>query len=174
MLQCNMAVAKREKEYYPGYLASRKKAKFVKQFRSVQKTNRGLRQFKKFQYRSSSPVARGLSAFGRFQAQNRTGFQRGNSGGRGRPSGSYDPRYAAYGGVYGFRKVQAQQLREARLQAIRNATINPQQQAILARAEAQRRAALTNPENQIIPDTSGKVPLRSIHQEIEDAANIFP
>lgn len=95
-------------------------------------------------------------------------------GRRGRPRGSFDSRYAAYGGVYGYRKQLNASLRIQKLQALRNSAINPQQQAILAQIEARQRQQQQAPENQIIPDTSGNVRLRSIHDEITDAANIIP
>jgi hypothetical protein len=93
--------------------------------------------------------------------------------GRGRPKGAYDARYAAYGGVYGFRKVMAAQLAQQRLQAMRQATISPQQQAILSQVEAQQRARQVNPENQTIPTTTGQVRLKNIHDEIEAASHLF-
>jgi len=94
-------------------------------------------------------------------------------GGRGRPSGSYDPRYAKFGGVYGFRKVQAAQLRQQRFQQLRDATITPQQQAYLAQIEARERANQQAPEAQTIPTTTGRFNLQNIHDEIDAAARII-
>lgn len=94
--------------------------------------------------------------------------------GAGRPRGTYDRRYAAYGGVYGYRKILNARLREQRMQALRNATINPQQQQILANVEARERAQRENPENRVIPDTSGQVDMDSIMDEINRASNAFP
>lgn len=94
--------------------------------------------------------------------------------GRGRPAGSYDQRYRAYGGVYGYRKILTAQLRQQRLQSLRDAAVTPQQQNILAQIEARQRAQQTSPENQLIPDTRGQVPMKSIHQEADEYANIFP
>jgi hypothetical protein len=96
------------------------------------------------------------------------------SGGRGRPRGSYDLRYAKYGGVYGYRKMLNAQLRQQRLETMRRNVVNPQQQAILDQMEARERARQTNLENQTIADTRGEVRLRSIHDEINDAANAVP
>lgn len=92
----------------------------------------------------------------------------------GRPGGSYDPRYAPYGGVYGYRKTLNAQLRQQRLQQLRDAQLSPEQQALLARDQARRRAAFINPENRVIPDTDGKTYLPGINQEIDDAANLVP
>jgi len=94
--------------------------------------------------------------------------------GRGRPRGSFDPRYTQYGGVYGYRKVLSAQLQQQRFQAMQQATISPEQQAIINQMEAQKRAKQINPENQVLADTYGNVSLKNIHQEIDDAANIFP
>ena len=51
---------------------------------------------------------------------------------RGRPKGSLDRRYAKYGGVYGFRKVQSAQLRQQRIQQARNAQLSPQERQIIS------------------------------------------
>lgn len=92
----------------------------------------------------------------------------------GRPRGTYDSRYAAYGGVYGYRKILNARLRGQRLQQLRDASVSPRQQQVLAQIEARDRMREEAPENQVIPDTTGKIGLRSIHDEIEDASNIFP
>ena len=94
------------------------------------------------------------------------------TGKRGRPTGSYDTRYARYGGVYGYRKVLSAQLQQQKLSAMRNATISPQQQTILSQMEAQARARRVNPENQIIPDTNGVVRTKTIHDEIWEASHL--
>jgi len=96
------------------------------------------------------------------------------TGKRGRPSGSYDPRYAKFGGVYGYRKVLNAQLRAQRLQNVRATAITPQQETILDQYQRNQVAMQTAPENQTIPDTTGKINLRSIHQEADDFANLFP
>lgn len=94
--------------------------------------------------------------------------------GRGRPRGSYDPRYAQYGGVYGYRKILNAELRARRIEQARRLAVTPRQQYELNQIEARRRVQQDAPENQVIPDTTGNIPTRSIHQEIDDAANIFP
>ena len=97
-----------------------------------------------------------------------------SSGRVGRPKGTYDSRYAAYGGVYGYRKVLAQKLCERRMQMMQASQLTPEQQQLLANARAQQSAQEQNPESKTIPDTAGKVPMRNYHQEIDDAANIIP
>lgn len=93
--------------------------------------------------------------------------------GRGRPKGTYDQRYAAYGGVYGYRKAMSHARAMARLEAMRRTAVTPQQEQIIRNIEARRMAEQSNPENQTIPDTKGEVRLRSIHQEIDDYSRIF-
>lgn len=95
-----------------------------------------------------------------------------HTGRRGRPRGSYSQRYAAYGGVYEYRKRLNAQLRVEKAQMLRDAAVTPQQQAILRQIEARKQAEQMAPENRTIPDTRGKVSLRSIHQEIDDAAHL--
>jgi hypothetical protein len=116
---------------------------------------------------------RGSNRFGyqKITAGTVTGYQ---TGVRGRPRGSYDKRYAAAGGVYNWRKEQAHRRQIEKMQALRAAAINPRQQAVLAQIEARQRQEQMAPENQTIPNTNGRVPLRSLHQEAEDAANLFP
>jgi hypothetical protein len=92
--------------------------------------------------------------------------------GRGRPRGTYDQRYAQYGGVYGYRKILAARLRNQGAQAQLNSQLTPQEQQILAQMRA--RQGYVNPESQAIADTRGRVPLGSYHQEADDAANLFP
>lgn len=116
---------------------------------------------------------RGAQQFSQKNIRSRGGFS-GSSGRAGRPRGSYDSRYAAYGGVYGYRKVLAQKLRERKMQRMQASQLTPEQQQLLANARAQATAQQQNPENKTIPDTTGKVPMKSYHQEIDDAANIVP
>ena len=94
-------------------------------------------------------------------------------GKRGRPVGTKDPRYAAYGGVYGWRKAQALANRQARLQMMRQSTVSPQQEAYLRQLEARNQAVRQDPERRVFPDTNGGVNLRGIQSEIDNAAHIF-
>lgn len=94
--------------------------------------------------------------------------------GRGRPRGTYDQRYAAYGGVYGWRKAMAQKRRMEFIQYRRNLAINPRQQEVLRQMEIRDNIQQRSPESRTIPDTYGKVPTKSIFQEIDDASNLFP
>lgn len=96
------------------------------------------------------------------------------NGRRGRPVGSYADKYKAYGGVYEYRKALNQKLRLERIEAMRRNAVTPQQERVLREIAMREQARRNNPENRIIPDTAGLVPTKSIHQEIDDAANIIP
>jgi hypothetical protein len=87
----------------------------------------------------------------------------------GRPYRSYAPQYAAYGGVYGYRKAMSQQRRMERMQMERDMTLTPQQQMLLRQQAMQQQAARMNPENQIIPDTTGYIPMGGYMREISNA-----
>lgn len=95
------------------------------------------------------------------------------TGRRGRPKGSYDQRYAQYGGVYGYRKMLNQKLREQRLEAMRRTAVTPQQEAVIRQIEARRMAEMQNPERKTIPSTYGQVSMRGLMDEIDSASNIF-
>ena len=91
-------------------------------------------------------------------------------GGRGRPKGTLDPRYAKYGGVYGFRKYTAQQNRLQKIAAIRQNQITPQQDQLLRAIQARNMAQQQAPENQTIPDTTGMFNLNGFMDEINRAS----
>jgi hypothetical protein len=93
---------------------------------------------------------------------------------RGRPRGTYKGVYAQAGGVYNWRKEQSHRRALERLQATQRATINPRQQQVINQVEAQDRYNQSNPENRVIPDSSGRIPLRKIMDEIDFSANLFP
>ena len=94
--------------------------------------------------------------------------------GRGRPAGP-SGRYVIPGvgpvGVYEYRKWFNAQLQMQKLQARQQAVANMQRYRDYNR---QALAAQTPPERRTIPDTQGNVATRSIHQEIDDAANALP
>lgn len=94
------------------------------------------------------------------------------TGKKGRPKGSYDPRYAQYGGVYGYRKLLNASLRQQRIQQAQQGELNPQQRELLNRFAAQQNIVQNAPENRPIPDTTGRFNLRSLNQEIDEAANL--
>jgi hypothetical protein len=98
----------------------------------------------------------------------------GASRGRGRPVGTYDSRYARFGGVYGWRKYQAHQMRLQRLEALRRAAVNPRQQQILNQIEARDQAQRMSPEAKPIPNTYGQVPMKGFMDEINFSANLVP
>ena len=122
----------------------------------------------RFLYRHSiSPVGGGtLQGSGRFPSPYRTGKT-------GRPVGTYDNRYAKYGGVYGWRKYQAQQNQIARAEYLRSRAVTPLQQDILRQIEARQMARRTSPERQVIPSTQGDVAMQGIFNEIDSASNAF-
>lgn len=95
------------------------------------------------------------------------------TGKKGRPKGTVDPRYAQYGGVHGYRKWLAMKNREMRLQQMRKYQVTPQQDAYLRQLEARQAVLREDPERRTIPNTYGKVPLRSIQDEINSATHIF-
>lgn len=98
---------------------------------------------------------------------------RGTSGGRGRPSGTFDQRYAQYGGVYGYRKFLAQQRWKERQQILQNSVTNPRQREILNQIRAREESNMQSPERRTFPDTNGNIPtMRTIHSEINDYANM--
>lgn len=184
-------MVKKEEPYFPG-IASREAADAKKEYLQREKYERDKNIADYYKKRTSQGrVARGFQKG--FSLLRRGGVTRATYGnqiapqgtyptrktikgvnkGRGRPVGTKDVRYAAYGGVYGYRKAMAQRRFLERQQALRNAAVNPQQQAILAQIEARRRAQAMNPEGRTIADTNGDVYLGDIMREIDDASNLF-
>ena len=98
---------------------------------------------------------------------------RGQYGKKGRPPGP-SGRYYIPGvgpvGVYEFRRYLSSQITQRKIAFQRNASMSP---LALARERAIQMQQ-QSPENQIIPDTRGSVPLRSLHKEADDYANLFP
>lgn len=88
----------------------------------------------------------------------------------GRPKGTYDLRYARWGGVYGWRKAQALERFKQRQEFLRQRAITPQQQQVLAQIEARQMVQRQSPETKTIPDTYGEVPLNDIFSEVDAAA----
>jgi len=95
----------------------------------------------------------------------RTSFAR-RGVGRGRPRGTFDTRYAAYGGVYGYRKAMAHKRAMEKLQAQHQANLTPEQ-VMAIRAVRARQA---NPETKTFPDTTGYVDTSGYMNEIDNAA----
>ncbi len=96
------------------------------------------------------------------------------TGKRGRPKGSYAPKYARFGGVYGYRKWLRNQLKIKRIQALKQNTLNPRQQQIFEQIKRRDEMARLSPENKTFPDTYGDVPLGGIMDEIKKATNLVP
>lgn len=90
----------------------------------------------------------------------------------GRPRGSYNQLYAAYGGVYGFRKAQALERFKERQRILQERAITPQQQIILQQIRARQEAQRRSPESKVYPDTNGDVQMNNIFQEIDELSNI--
>jgi hypothetical protein len=178
---------KREAQYKSGYERLSKQRAYDKTTtgkagRGVAKAFSALRQpqgIARSYYSRTAPVIipRGYDEYGN-PISARTVSKRtisGRSAGRsGRPSGTYDRRYAAYGGVYGYRKMLAAKLRAERIQMMREATVNPRQRAILSQVEVRDAAVRMNPERRTFPDSSGKINMSSFMQEVDDAAGIVP
>ena len=96
------------------------------------------------------------------------------SGRKGRPSGTYDQRYARYGGVYGFRKAMALERFKQRQAILERSATNPRQRVVLEQIRQRDNARMQDPERKTIPNTYGQVPLSNIFKEIDNASNIFP
>ena len=95
------------------------------------------------------------------------------TGKRGRPSGSYDQRYAQWGGVYGYRKAMAQKRRLERIRLQQQGQITPRQRDTLQRLEYQRAVSQQQRRaNDPFFGTDGNVQLDSIQQQINDACNL--
>lgn len=97
------------------------------------------------------------------------------TGRRGRPVGSVKyvhPRTGQPIGVYEYRKLLAQELRERRLQSIRQSSVTPRQEQVLRQMQIQQMQQRMNPERKVIPDTSGEIPMKHIMEEINISANL--
>lgn len=93
--------------------------------------------------------------------------------GRGRPRGTIDPRYAQYGGVYGYRKAMALERYKQKLALQRQYSISPQQEQVLRNIQLREQARMQNPESKTIPDTYGNVRLNDIMGEIDFSTNLI-
>lgn len=105
------------------------------------------------------------------------GSTRRSVGHRGRPTGASGKYILPDGtpvGVYEYRKFMAHERYLERINAERNAQLTPEQQQALRDLQLRRNAERINPEQQIIPDTTGIIPLNHLHKEAEDAANLVP
>lgn len=94
---------------------------------------------------------------------------------RGRPRGTVkytDPRTGQPIGVYEYRKILSAQLRAQRIKQLKEAALSPEQKEALRRIDERRRMQQMSVESRTIPDTYGQVKTKSIHDEIDDAANI--
>jgi len=127
------------------------------------------------QARQPKPVTNFLYNRNKPKSMSNTNFTTGNSyGKRGRPKGTLDPRYAQYGGVYGFRKAQAFERKKALLELKQRTNISPAQQRVIQQLQVRDQIQRENPERRTIPDTYGYSGQKSYHKEIDDYANLFP
>lgn len=101
-------------------------------------------------------------------------------GGRGRPRGP-SGRYVIPGvgpvGVYEYRLWLRSQLRNKRMaiqQQVERNRLSPGQIQALAAYQARQNQTYDDPENKVIPDTRGNIPMRSIHEEIDAFASDLP
>jgi hypothetical protein len=145
------------------------KARFDMRYNSYPKTKTGA--FNRILNISTAP-ARERTSFLYGRAPMTSSGRSSHPGGRGRPKGTYDPRYAKYGGVYGYRKMLNYQLRVQRLEAMRRASVSPQQQNVINQFEQRQQMQRVDPERQVIPDIRGYSPLGSFNNEVDDAANL--
>ena len=99
-------------------------------------------------------------------------IQGSKSGRLGRPKGTLDKRYAQFGGVYGYRKYQANQLKIQRMEAFRRQTVTPEEQQIITQIHNKKKLMGLSVEAGIIPDTAGYVDLDSVFKDIDDASNL--
>lgn len=156
----------------------KRKARFEKAYSSYPKTFTGrisrFANIAAIPRRERARFLSGLPPKGVERVRYAKGTSSGIRRGRGRPRGSYDQRYAKFGGVYGYRRQLSLQIAQARAEAIRRASVTPQQRLLLQQQAMQEQQEQMNPENKTIADTRGTVRLRGFHREAEDAANIFP
>lgn len=175
--------------------------RYIKEFNRAQKIRKGFAKVSQ----ESRNIAYGQSAPGRFQARQANfqrgfkGYQDPFDGlgmgvlknslgvgsignraaqGRGRPSGASGKYRDDNGnpiGVYEYRMLLRQKIRERRLQLqaqFNQSQMSPEQRMALMSVAARQRAQMQDPENKTIPDTFGHVPLKSIHDEADDAAHL--
>jgi len=102
---------------------------------------------------------------------------RGRYGRRGRPTGPsgkyYIPGYGPVG-VYEYRMWLRQSLRQKNANLQQQMTLDPEQRNALAILRARQRARYVDPENKVIPDTTGKFNLKDYQDEIDESSNIVP
>lgn len=95
------------------------------------------------------------------------------TGRRGRPRGTVKYSYNGQPiGVYEYRKILAAKLREQRLRAQRQYAVTPAQEQLIRQAQMRQQAMQQDPERQVIPDTSGRVPMQGYQDEIDRAVGL--
>lgn len=93
--------------------------------------------------------------------------------GRGRPKGSFDPRYAQFGGVYGYRKWLSQQRWKEKMEVMQDSLMNPRQRQILESIKRSEEERMKSPENRTFPDTNGYFSLDPIFDEIDKYSRLI-
>ena len=120
-------------------------------------------------YKKSMPLRPSYSTVNGVKSRTVQGV---SSGRRGRPIGTYNPLYAKYGGVYGYRKAMALERFKQRQAILEQSATNPRQRVILAQIRQRDMARMQDPEGRVIPDTYGQVNLNGIFRDIDDATNL--
>lgn len=165
-----MAKEKKERSKW-GWLSPRELQKYKEKEGKEVKEYESQRKKEAYQKSSLGKASRGVTtAFSFIKSPSKFLYSRHQSG---RPKGTLDKRYAAYGGVYNFRKIQAQQRRLQRIAAMQRATISPQEQAVINQVRQQQMSNAQNPEMRIVPDTNGKIDMKKYFQDIDSAANLI-
>jgi hypothetical protein len=186
-------LTEQEYEQYKSQQQIPQRLKYKQELEQGKQQIKRIAQEEKYRTSKTGAVGRATTGFFKFASQKKpvtsflynrnkpiqkvsspTQFKSGNSyGKRGRPVGTYDDRYKAYGGVYGYRKVLNAQLRQQRLQAMQERVVSPAQQQLLDQIRQRDFQRQQNHESKPIPSTTGKSFIGGYHQEIDDYANLI-
>ena len=166
-----------DKEYkaYQEYKSDLQKRKYKSEIGELKKQSTKLNRQERYNRSRTGVLSRGVTKGFKFARRGQvTNSLYGNTTNRrvGRPRGSLDPRYRQYGGVYGYRKFIATQNFIAKQNALRNASLTPDQQRALANINQREMMQRNAPENRTIPDTTGQFNLSGLFKEIDDATNL--
>ncbi len=94
------------------------------------------------------------------------------TGRRGRPRGSFDQRYARYGGVYGYREALRKQRRQQSMRFKESIALNPRQKIALANIKSRERFQEERRRAGTFPDTSGEMNIGDFTGNINRFANM--
>jgi len=157
-----------------GFNKTRRELKLLKKEDLKRRKEEEIRSLRKQNRQNKSKLLRGLRAVGRgnFVDSLSNGVSNVGIRKRGRPKGSFDPRFRAFGGSVNFRRVLRARLRQEQLQSQQQTILTPNQQALLQRQRQFNQQQMLEPESRTIPSTSGRIQLRGIMDEINDAINL--